>query len=75
MKEISPGITIDPDIRGGKPVLSGTRVPVDLVLGKLAGGASYKEIKKEYELTQGQILAALGYAAQIASDEQVRAIL
>jgi uncharacterized protein (DUF433 family) len=75
MKEISPGITIDPDIRGGKAVLSGTRVPVDLVLGKLAGGASYKEIKKEYELTQDQILAALGYAAQIASDEQVRAIL
>ncbi len=70
-----PGITIDPDIRGGKPVLSGTRIPVDLVLGKLAGGASYREIKKEYELTQGQILAALRYAAQIASDEQVKAIL
>ncbi|MDA8336149.1 MAG: DUF433 domain-containing protein [Peptococcaceae bacterium] len=41
MKEIMPGITIDPGIRGGKPVLSGTRVPVDLILGKLAGGASY----------------------------------
>lgn len=75
MKEILPGITIDPDIRGGKPVLSGTRIPVDLVLGKLAGGASYREIKKEYELTQGQILAALRYAAQIASDEQVKATL
>jgi uncharacterized protein (DUF433 family) len=74
MKEILPGITIDPDIRGGKPVLSGTRVPVDLVLGKLAGGASYAELKREYELNQGQILAALRYAAQIASDEQVRAI-
>lgn len=75
MKEILPGIAIDPDIRGGKPVLSGTRVPVELVLGKLAGGASYAEIKKEYELTQDQILAALRYAAQIASDEQVKAIL
>jgi uncharacterized protein (DUF433 family) len=64
MKEILPGITIDPDIRGGKPVLSGTRVPVDLVLGKLAGGASYDEIKREYELTQGQILAALCHTKQ-----------
>jgi uncharacterized protein (DUF433 family) len=63
------GITIDPDIRGGKPVLSGTRVPVDLVLGKLAGGTSYAEIKKEYELTQCQIMAALRYNAQNASDE------
>ncbi len=75
MKEIMPGITIDPGIRGGKPVLSGTRVPVDLILGKLAGGASYAEIKREYDLTQDQILAALRYAAQIASDEQVKAIL
>ena len=75
MKEILPGITIDPGIKGGKPVLSGTRVPVDLVLGKLAGGASYSEIKEEYELTQEQILAALRYAAHIASDEQVKAIL
>ncbi|MGD0622505.1 MAG: DUF433 domain-containing protein [Thermacetogeniaceae bacterium] len=75
MKEILPDIDIDPDIRGGKPVISGTRVPVELVLGKLAGGATYGEIKKEYELTQDQILAALRYAAHIASDEQVKAIL
>jgi uncharacterized protein (DUF433 family) len=75
MKEILPGITIDPDIRGGKPVISGTRVPVDLVLGKLACGATYREIKKEYELTQDQILAVLRYAAHITCDEQVRAVL
>ncbi|MBU4533422.1 MAG: DUF433 domain-containing protein [Firmicutes bacterium] len=39
MKEISPGIVIDPDIKGGKPVIKGTRVPVDLFLGWLAGGS------------------------------------
>jgi len=38
MKEIAPGITVDQSVRFGKPVLKGTRVPVDLVVGKLAGG-------------------------------------
>ncbi|MCX5636891.1 MAG: DUF433 domain-containing protein [Planctomycetota bacterium] len=36
--EIAPRITVDEKIRFGKPVIKGTRVPVDLVLGKLAGG-------------------------------------
>jgi uncharacterized protein (DUF433 family) len=44
MREISPGIIIDPEIRGGKPVIKGTRVPADILLGKLAGGATYEEL-------------------------------
>ena len=36
MKEIVLGITVDREVRFGKPVIKGTRVPVDLVLGKLA---------------------------------------
>jgi uncharacterized protein (DUF433 family) len=36
--EIAPRITVDEKIRFGKPVVKGTRVSVDLVLGKLAGG-------------------------------------
>ena len=38
MKEIAPGIIVDREVRFGKPVIKGTRVPVDLVIGKLAGG-------------------------------------
>jgi uncharacterized protein (DUF433 family) len=35
-KEIAPGITVDPAVMVGKPVVKGTRVPVELVLAKLA---------------------------------------
>lgn len=40
--EIAPRITIDEKIRFGKPVIKGTRVPVDLILGKLGGGMTYE---------------------------------
>ena len=56
--EIAPRITVDKDVRFGKPVIKGTRVPVDLILGKLAGGMSYEEVMAEYELTKEDILAA-----------------
>jgi len=36
--EIAPRIAVDEKVRFGKPVISGTRVPVDLILAKLAGG-------------------------------------
>ena len=40
--EIAPRISVDERVRFGKPVIAGTRVPVDLVLGKLAGGMTYE---------------------------------
>lgn len=69
-----PGIVVDPLIKGGKPVIKGTRVPVDLILGKLAGGLTYEDVMSEYELEKEDILAALRYAANILADEQVRAV-
>ena len=38
MKEIAPRIAVDENIRFGRPVIQGTRVPVDLILAKLAAG-------------------------------------
>jgi len=70
-QEIFPHITVDPQVRFGKPVIAGTRVPVDLVVGKLAGGMTQNKVKQEYELQQIQILAALKYAAQIVALEEV----
>ena len=70
--EIAPRITVDKDVRFGKPVIKGTRVPVDLILGKLAGGMSYEEVMAEYELTKEDIFAALDYAARHLSSEQIR---
>lgn len=59
MTEIAPGITVDENVRFGKPVISGTRVPVDLVVGKLAGGMSIEQVMEEYGVTREDVLAAL----------------
>lgn len=72
--EIAPRISIDEKVRFGKPVIKGTRVPVDLIIGKLGGGMTYEEVMSEYDLTREDILAALDYAAKHLSGEEVRAI-
>ena len=69
MKEIAPRIIIDPEIQGGRPVIQGTRVPVDLILGKIAGGMTIEELMKEYELKKEDILAVFQYAAQVIKEE------
>ena len=71
--EIAPRITIDERVRFGKPVIKGTRVPVDLVLGKLAGGMTFEDLMVEYDLLRDDILAALDYAAKLVADEEIRA--
>ncbi len=57
--EIAPRIVVDPAIRFGKPVIKGTRVPVDLIVAKLAGGMKIEEVAKEYDITAEDIYAAL----------------
>ena len=42
-------IIIDEQVRHGKPVIAGTRITVDEVLGALIGGMAYEEIEKELE--------------------------
>lgn len=53
------GIVVDEKTRFGKPLIKDTRVPIDLVIGKLAGGMTYEEIMTKYDLTREQILTAL----------------
>ncbi|HIH43848.1 MAG TPA: DUF433 domain-containing protein [Candidatus Methanoperedenaceae archaeon] len=72
--EIAPRISVDEKIRFGKPVISGTRVPVELILGKLAAGMTYQEIMDEYVITREDILAVLNYAANTISSEQIKVI-
>lgn len=72
--EIAPRISVDEKIRFGKPVISGTRVPVDLIVGKLAGGMTYEEVMAEYEITREDILAVLDYAAKILSSEEIKMV-
>ena len=72
MTEIAPRIAVDETVAFGKPVIAGTRIPVDLVVGKLAGGMTYAEVATEYGLKEEDILAVLAYAAHQLSGEEVR---
>ena len=56
----------------GKPVIKGTRVPVDVVLGSLIGGMTYEEVEKEYGVKRDDIIAAIEYAAKFVIGEEIR---
>ena len=71
MTKVAPGIIANAKVRFGKPVIEGTRVPVDLVVGKIAGGMTVDEVGKEYDLAKTQVLAALRYAADLVSQEEI----
>jgi uncharacterized protein (DUF433 family) len=72
--EIYPGVVVDPEIIHGKPVIAGTRIPVALVLGQLAGGVTFEELEREYGLSREQVQTAIGYAAQLVASETVYAV-
>jgi len=65
-------IIIDPEIRHGRPIIKGTRVPVDIILGSLVGGMEIEEIAKEYGIEKEDVFAAIEYAAKIIAKEEVR---
>ena len=63
-------IKSDPAIMMGKPVISGTRITVELILEKLADGESVEDILQSYpHLTKKAIYAALDYAAEAIGSE------
>jgi len=64
-------IVIDPKVRHGKPVIKGTRVSVDVILGSLAGGMSIDEVTEEYGITRDDVLAAIEYAAKLIAIEEI----
>lgn len=69
MKEIAKGITVDPKFHFGKPVIAGTRIPVNLIVKEIAGGMTPAEIMKEYDVTEEQVRNALDYAALRVEEE------
>jgi uncharacterized protein (DUF433 family) len=65
MSELRERITINPEIRSGKPIFRGTRITVSDVLEYLAGGMSPEEILGDFpDLTIEDIRAALAFAAE-----------
>jgi uncharacterized protein (DUF433 family) len=72
-KVIFPGIAIDPQVVHGRPVIADTRVPVQTVIGELAGGSSFEEVMQDYHLSDRQIRAALAYATHMLGSTTIYA--
>jgi uncharacterized protein (DUF433 family) len=65
-------VAIDPQVMLGKPVIKGTRMPVELLLRKLGEGASERELLDAYpNLTVDDIRAAMTYAADALAHEYI----
>jgi uncharacterized protein (DUF433 family) len=65
-------ITLDPGVLAGKPVVRGTRLSVEFVIGLLAEGWRVDDILAAYpHLTQDDVRACLAYARDLLSAERV----
>lgn len=62
-------IVLDPKIQHGKPVIRGTRVPVERIVGGLAGGMTFEEVQEAYGVTVEDIRAALAFANELVQQE------
>jgi uncharacterized protein (DUF433 family) len=73
-KALLKRIVADPKIMWGKPVIRGTRLTVEIIVEKIAYGATFEEIEKDYPfITTDDIRAALLYAAKSLSREEMYA--
>ena len=65
-------ITVDPKVLVGKPVISGTRLSVEFVIGLMAEGWSETDILDNYPgITHDDIIACFAYARDMLSSEKV----
>ena len=63
-------ITFDPQIMGGRACIRGLRIPVSVIVGQIAHGASFEEILVGYpDLEFADIQEAVEYAAWLAQEE------
>lgn len=68
---VADRIEVDPTVMTGKPVIKGTRIPVELILRKLAEGATGEDLFDAYpRLTREDLQAALRYAADVLAHEE-----
>ncbi len=67
---VSERISIDPRVCHGKPVVTGTRVPVSNVVGALSAGQSVASVLEDYPtLTAADVQACLAFAGRLAQFE------
>ena len=63
-------ITFNPDVMGGRACVRGMRIPVSVIVGQIAHGATFEEILADYpDLEREDIAQALEYAAWLTQEE------
>lgn len=63
-------ITFDPKIMGGRACIRGMRIPVSVIVGQIAHGATIEEVLADYpDLEPADIQQALEYAAWLTNEE------
>ena len=63
-------ITFDPNIMGGRACIRGMRIPVSVIVGQVAHGATVEAILTEYpDLEREDVMQALEYAAWLTQEE------
>ena len=68
---VTDRIEINPKVMMGKPVIRGTRIPVELILRKLSEGANEADLLDAYpRLKREDVQAAIGYAADTVAHEE-----
>lgn len=68
-------IQADPGVLGGKPVIKGTRLAVEFVLGLLADGWTREQLRANYpQLTDDALRAAFAYAAETLRDQTLLSV-
>jgi len=71
-KTLLKRIVVDPKIMLGKPVIKGTRLPVEIIVEKVAYGATIDDLRKDYPfLKEDDMGAALLYAAKRIANEEI----
>ena len=67
---VSERISIDPQVCHGKPVVTGTRVPVGNVVSALSAGQTVASVLEDYpSLTEADVQACLAFAGRLAQFE------
>lgn len=74
-QELLKRITVNPEIFGGKPIIRGMRISVELILSLLAQGETADAILADYpDLTKDDIQACLAYAHAVIANDSLDAV-
>lgn len=73
--DLTDRITVDPDVLVGKPVIKGTRLAVEFIIGLLGQGWTVDEVLEDYPwITREDVQACLAYASEMMQSEKIHAL-